>query len=129
MAEFSKQSLAQLETCHIDLQRLFNEVIKNHDCSILCGYRGREEQERAVKAGNSKLHYPASSHNKLPALAVDVAPYPVNWKDRAGFIGFAYEVLGVAKMMGIKVRWGGAWNGTRNKPGKFDDLPHFELMK
>lgn len=131
MAEFSKTSLEHLKTCHVDLQRLFMEVIKNYDCTILEGYRGREEQEKAVKEGNSKLHYPESKHNKIPSLAIDVAPYPVpDWDNEKGkFVNFAYEVLGIAKMMGIKIRWGGAWTGKRNKPGQLDDLPHFELIK
>ena len=88
MAEFSKKSLDHLKTCHVDLQRLFMEVIKKYDCSILEGYRGREEQEKAVKKGNSEKHYPESKHNKVPSLAVDVAPYPVDWKNRAAFMGF-----------------------------------------
>ena len=52
------------------LQNLFNEVIKDRDCTILCGYRGKEEQEKAVSEGNSKLHYPHSKHNYNPSCAV-----------------------------------------------------------
>jgi hypothetical protein len=35
----------------------------------------------------------------------------------------------MASSMGIKIRWGGDWNGDwKVKDNHFDDLPHFELI-
>lgn len=37
--------------------------------------------------------------------------------------------MGVATMMGVKIRWGGDWDlDTDLKDNTFDDLPHFELI-
>ena len=52
MPKFSKSSLEKLATCHIDLQTLFNEVIKTFDCIVTEGYRNQEDQEKAFASGN-----------------------------------------------------------------------------
>jgi peptidoglycan L-alanyl-D-glutamate endopeptidase CwlK len=44
MPQFGKDSLTKLSTCHPDLQKLFNEVIKHYDCTILEGHRSDEDQ-------------------------------------------------------------------------------------
>ncbi|MBL7544304.1 MAG: M15 family metallopeptidase [Bdellovibrionaceae bacterium] len=128
MNKFSKISEERLKTCHSDLQRLFNEVVKHYDCTVICGHRGKDEQDEAVRTGNSKLKWPDSKHNQLLSLAIDVVPYPVDWADKARFMHFAGFVLGIAKSMGIKIRWGGDWSQDLNfKNDKFVDYPHFEL--
>jgi len=127
MPAFSKRSLARLETCHHHLVMLFLEVIKHFDCTVLCGHRSEEEQKKLYQEGKTKVLH--SKHNLLPSLAVDVAPYPIDWRGRERFIFFGGFVLGVASQMGIKVRWGGDWNmDTRLRDNKFDDLVHFELV-
>ena len=130
MPKFSKTSLDKLNTCHPDLQKIFNEVIKHFDCTILCGHRNEEEQNIAYKAGVSKLKYPKSKHNKTPSLAVDVAPYPIDWGNRRRFYYFAGIVKGVALSIGIKLRWGGDWDGDNDiNDQKFFDLPHWEIKE
>jgi hypothetical protein len=59
---------------------------------------------------------------------VDVIPLPFeDWKDREKFCVFAGMVLGVAATMGVKLRWGGDWDGDLNtREEKFSDMPHFE---
>lgn len=129
MKEFGKASKERLGTCHSDLQRLFAEVQKRYDCTIVCGYRGEEDQEEAYRTGKSKVRFPNSKHNQSPSLAVDVVPFPIDWKDRTRFYHFAGFVLGVAAGMGIKIRWGGDWDGDFVlNDQKFFDLPHFELV-
>ncbi len=129
MPKFGEQSRARLATCHEDLQRLFGRVVEIVDCTVICGHRGEAEQAAAVAAGKSKKTFPSSLHNRAPALAVDVAPYPVNWSDTKGFIHFAGIVRGVAAALGIAVRWGGDWDGDFDlKDNTFNDLPHFELV-
>lgn len=129
MTKFGKASNARLDQCHPDLQRLFREVVKYHDCTVICGHRGKEEQEEAFRTGRSKLRFPRSKHNKFPALAVDVVPYPIDWKDTSRFYFFAGYVLGVAQRMGINIRWGGDFNRDLNlKNDSFIDMPHFELV-
>jgi len=110
------------------LQRLFKEVIKHYDCTVICGHRSQEEQDKAVAEGKSKVRYPYSKHNSFPARAVDVVPYPIDWDDREGFYAFGGFVKGVASQKGIKIRWGGDWDSDNDLHDQnFIDLPHFEL--
>ncbi|MDX9730213.1 MAG: hypothetical protein RBT63_00445 [Bdellovibrionales bacterium] len=126
---FSQRSKANLATCHEDLQRLFCEVVVKYDCTILEGHRGEAEQNAAFDRGDSKLQWPDGKHNKAPSLAVDVAPYPIDWKDLKRFAHFAGYVQATADRLGIKIRWGGDWNGDRNLTNdRFLDMVHFELV-
>lgn len=129
MPRFSQFSKKNLETCHEDLQRLFNEVIKHFDCRVTCGHRGKEEQDKAYHDGKSKLKWPESKHNKMPSLAVDVIPFPVDWDDTRRFYMFVGIVRGIAAMMGIPIRSGADWDGDMEFTDQtFHDLPHFELL-
>jgi hypothetical protein len=106
-----KVSKLKLATCHPDLRRLIEAVAAGvdqgdlayagiHDITVLCGYRGRAEQDKAVADGASKTPWPRSKHNRIPADAVDVSPYPVDWDARRLEILHAY-VAGVAHAHGI----------------------------
>lgn len=135
MAKFGKRSQANLSESHKDLQTIFNEVIKYFDCSVIEGHRGEYEQNEAFKNKKSKLKYPKSKHNKIPAMAVDAVPYPIDWKDTNRMRYFAGFVVGIANLLkdrGIidhALRWGGDWNrNTQLKDNKFQDLPHYELI-
>ena len=128
MPRFGKRSISRLKTCDQKLQELFYEVVKHFDCSIIEGHRGEERQNKAFADGKSKVKYPNGKHNQNPSIAVDVAPYPIDWTDRDRFHYFGGFVLGVAKEMGMNIRWGGDWNqDTHTKDNKFDDLVHFEI--
>lgn len=139
MYRFSQRSLDRLFTCHVSLQQLFQEVIKHRDCTVLCGVRSRADQEAAVAAGNSRLHWPAGKHNVQsegePSLAVDVAPWKptvphVDWRDEDRFYHFAGFVLGVASQLKIPVRWGGDWDRDHDLHDQsLNDLVHFELLQ
>ena len=130
MPRFGSRSINRLKTCDQKLQELFYEVVKHFDCSILEGHRGEEGQNKAYADGKSKVKYPNGKHNKFPSVAVDVAPYPIDWSDRDRFHYFSGFVLGVAKQMGMNIRWGGDWNqDTKTKDNKFDDLVHFEIKE
>lgn len=125
--EFSKQSLANLKTCDKRLQKLFNEVIKHYDCTILEGHRSNEDQLKAFNAGKSRIKS-GSKHNYSPSLAADVVPWPIDWGDKNRFYHFAGTVQGIAKMLNIKIRWGGDWDSDNiMKDQTFNDLPHFQL--
>ena len=143
MPKFGRRSREQLETCHPDLQTLFKTVIEEVDCSITCGYRNKEDQDKAVASGNSKAVYPKGKHNTNPSTAVDVVPYPVDWNDMdryyyfAGYVIAKAEILREVGEMIYKVRWGGNWDGLKygkidftynRRKGVLDDKPHFELM-
>lgn len=130
MPSFGKTSKARLETAHPRLIEVFEEVVKHFDCSILQGHRGKVEQNDFFHRGLSKVQWPNGKHNSVPSLAVDAAPYPIDWNDRARFSYFAGFVVGIAASKGIKIRWGGDWDGDRELADEkgLSDLPHFELV-
>lgn len=136
MPTFSESSQKKLIECHPDLQLIFNAVIEYMDCIVLVGHRNREDQERAVAEGKSQLHFPLSAHNKTPSNAIDVAPYPIDWKDTDKFYFFGGFVLGTASRLKSQgkittsIIWGGDWNGDGDLHNqKLFDLVHFEIKK
>ena len=128
MPYFGTKSKKRLITCDIRLQKVFNEVIKHVDCSILEGHRDKDRQNKLYVEGKTKVKYPNGRHNRQPSSAVDVTPYPVDWKDRERQTLFAGFVMGVASQMDINLRWGGDWDQDfQVVDNRFDDFPHFEL--
>lgn len=134
MPKFSEISSVRLEMCHPDIKTILNEVIKTVNISVICGFRGKEEQDTAYAMGRSKLKYPQSKHNHYPSMAVDVMPWPIDWEDRERISYVAGYVLGVADRLlkdGVishRLVWGGDWDRDFEvKDNKFDDLVHFQL--
>lgn len=123
---FSASSEKRLVTCHPELQRLLRVLLvkkgreQSGDFIILCGHRGEQEQNKAFRDGNSKLAWPHSKHNKTPSQAVDIAPYPLDWRDLGAFESLSWHVKRTAIGLGIEIRWGGDWVA-------FQDMPHYEL--
>ena len=93
MPSFGRTSRKRLDTCEDALQVLMNQVVKDFDCSITVGHRGKEAQEKAYSEGKSKKKWGQSKHNSYPSRAVDVAPYPIDWDDRDRFHFFAGFVM------------------------------------
>ena len=128
MPKFGRKSKESLNTCNSKLQKVFNEVIKHVDCSVLEGHREKDRQNKLFKEGKTKVKYPDGRHNRQPSSAVDVTPYPVDWEDRERQTLFAGFVIGVASQMGINLRWGGDWDQDfQVVDNRFDDFPHFDL--
>lgn len=121
MPAYSAISQARKATCHVDLQRLFDDVIKYRDCAILVGHRCQEDQDKACHDGKSHTPWPTSKHNSEPSRALDAAPYPIDWNDIDRFKEFAAFVMFRAKVLGITIRWGGDFETLK-------DYDHFELM-
>ena len=125
MAKLGAGSLAQLGTCHPDLQRLVRALVADlsarpgryvKDVTVLCGFRNQHDQDDAYKRGASKLPWPKSRHNTYPARAVDVVPYPLDWNDMRAFAELRTRMRAQAKALGIAVRFI-SW-----------DWPHVELV-
>ena len=128
MPRYSKRSKKRLASCDERLQEVFNEVIKYVDCSILEGHRSKERQNKLYDEGRTKVKYPNGRHNISPSKAVDVTPYPVDWEDRERQTLFAGFVIGIARGMGYRLRWGGDWDmDFKVMDNRFDDFPHFEI--
>jgi len=136
MAKFGKRSDERLNSSHPDLQKIFTEVVKGFDCSILCGHRSKADQDKAVEERRSKAAWPSSKHNSMPSMAIDAAPYPIDWRDLKRFYMFGGYVLAIASQLyeageiSHRLRWGGDWDlDTEVSDQRFNDLPHFELIR
>jgi len=121
MPSFSQKSRDRLATCHWQLQDLMNEVIKEIDIIVLQGHRTRAEHN-ALPSGVSQVPYERSYHSTQPALAVDVAPYPIDWNDYNRFKAMGAVVKRIATTKGYKITWGGDWHSLK-------DYPHFQLER
>ena len=146
MPSFGSRSKSRLITCDSRLQVIFNRIILNVDCTILCGNRSKEDQDEALATGHSKVKWPNSKHNKSPSLAIDAAIWNpdlphIRWEDREQMSLFAGYALGVADAVAREtllgpngptwhLRWGGDWDmdGQVHDNG-FDDMVHFEIRE
>ena len=117
MPSYSQSSKDKLSTCDPELIRLFNEVIKKYDCTIIEGNRSMERQKELFREGKTKTL--GSKHLESPSRAVDVMAYPINWNDTLGQHRFATHVYQIAMDLNIKIKWGGTWS--------FYDAPHWQL--
>jgi len=127
--KWGESSRCALSTCDPKLQRLFNRVLKHYDCTVLEGHRGEERQDRMFDTGRSHLKWPNGNHNTFLSKAVDVVPYPVDWKDLPRMARFAGFVQGLAVAMDIDLIWGGDWDRDGDiKEHQLQDYPHFEIV-
>jgi hypothetical protein len=124
MYKFGKRSKERLKGVKPELVNVLNELVKIMDVTVIEGLRTKERQEELVASGASKTKY--SKH--LEGKAVDLAPYPIDWKDRDRFHYMGGMIRGIAKQLNVNVRWGGDWDSDgETKDNGFDDLVHVEL--
>tara|TARA_X000001388_G_C2195497_1_gene109173 strand:+ start:101 stop:499 length:399 start_codon:yes stop_codon:yes gene_type:complete len=132
MPRFSRKSRSKLEGVDARLVLLLEEVVKYFDITVIEGKRSQERQNQLVKEGKSKTKF--GKH--VQGMAVDIAPYPIDWNARDDFHYLGGFVLGIACKMGINIRWGGDWSSSSlakeqrtTKDNNFDDLVHFEIKE
>ena len=147
MNKFGKNSLLQLETCHEDLQKIFEIVILRSkvDFGISEGHRSKERQYQLFLEGKSKVDgiTEMGKHNYSPSKALDIYVYHPDLETRRKL---AYDRVHLAYIAGLvdsvslelyecgeishKIRWGANWSmdGIIDYDQSFDDYPHFELI-
>jgi len=134
MPKFGNRSEANLINVHPNLIQICRFVIETFDFTVLCGYRGENEQNAAYPK-YTKVKFPNSKHNRMPSEAVDLIPYDplkkkiVPWDAYEEMAMLAGHMLMAAYAFGINIRWGHdwgrdgiLWNET------FVDRPHYELF-
>ena len=139
MPAFGKSSREQLDTCCPEIVETLEIVVKEFDITALEGVRSWDRLAELLRQGRTKVGPGKSKHNppKLRngkedkdwlSTAIDVAPYPIDWKDAKRFIYLAGLVIGVGRTLGYDFRWGGNWDEDQIiiDDQNFDDLPHFE---
>lgn len=128
---FGKRSVLALNDVHPRLRLIAERALElcETDFSVLEGHRGEQEQNKAYRLGNTKVKFPNSAHNQMPALAIDCIPYPFKgWNDREGFQAISLAMHQAAREFDTEIRWGGDFNRDGNKTTSDAwDLPHYEL--
>ena len=124
MPKFGKRSKERLRGIDATLVSVLNELVKIMDVTIIEGLRSEQRQEKLLKEGSTKTKF--SKH--ITGKAVDLAPYPIDWKDRDRFHYMGGMIRGIAKQLNVPVRWGGDWDSDgETKDNRFDDLVHVEI--
>lgn len=133
--KFGSTSLARLESCDPKLQVIMRAAIAQGliDMTVTEGHRDQETQDRYFREGKSRVQFPNGKHNSRPSRAVDIAPY-INGKlsyDQRHCCYMAGLIMGIARSLGVKLRWGGNWDqdGEIVTDQAFQDLVHFELVE
>ena len=129
MPAFGERSLKHLVTCDTRLITICKLVIPNYDFSVLEGFRSDERQEELLRQGKTTKGAGESRHNTSPSLAVDIAPYPIDWENPKRFYLLAGFMFQAASRVGVEIRWGGDWDGDWDHTDQnFHDLPHYEIV-
>lgn len=145
---FGPSSRKKLETCHTDLQKIFNLAISRSkvDFGISEGFRDLTRQKKLYDEGRSKIDgiIKKGNHNYFPSRAGDIYAYHPNIETRrkiaydqvhlayiAGIINSCAEELYAKGEINHLIRWGGNWDsdGVLIYDQGFDDYPHHELIK
>lgn len=134
---FGRESREALETCHPTLRSILRFAIKFIDFKVLECHRTEARQNQLFEQGLTKVRWPDSRHNSLPSLAVDFAPYPIDWSDTDRFYYTAGIIMGVGELFlyvtGLnrkyRLRYGGDWDKDGDvREQSFKDLGHIELI-
>ena len=145
---FGKRSQKQLDTCHQDLIKIANVVIKRSkvDFGISEGRRSLSRQYQLFLQGKTKIdgRTKKGKHNFSPSEALDVFAYHPDLETRRKL---AYDKSHLAYLAGLfdsvaselyekgeithLIRWGANWDsdGIIDFDQDFDDFPHFEIVK
>ena len=136
---FGKRSLYRLNQCHDDIQKVMFEAIQYIDFSVTEGWRSKKIQSEYFVSGTSKVKWPYSYHNTLKchildqylddhegspdqplSLAIDIAPYPIDYENLERFVKLASIVKLCACKVGVTgLDWGyDLWKW---------DFPHWQL--
>ena len=84
MSKWSKKSAERLVVCDVDLIRLFDEVLKHRNCSIL-------DKDK-------------SEHDCYPSLECDVGPHRIDRENKKKLMEFRGFVYGVASQMNVRLK-------------------------
>lgn len=110
-----------MNDAHILLQSFFYQLKDVYeDVHVSHVFRDEEDQNAAFESGASKLKWPNSKHNMIPAEAIDI--FQIDSRGKAVFDpGFCNEAYRLSKRLGFDFRWGGQFKSL-------GDYGHFEIL-
>lgn len=121
--QLGQKSLERLATVHPDLKRVVLAAFEEcpFDVTVLEGVRTLERQKQLLAEGRSQtMKSYHLKHGDGYSHAVDLAPYPIDWKNTQQFTKLADIIKTKAKELNILLTWGGDWKS-------FKDLPHYQI--
>lgn len=101
---------------HPTLVRIVERARQAEPFFVIEGLRTLARQQQLLSEGRSRTLQ--SRH--LTGHAVDLAPMPLDWENKAAFRSVAAAMQQAADELRARIRWGGSFRG-------FFDGPHFEL--
>jgi len=122
--QYGAASLAKLDSCHPDLERVFKRALRMTpdaiDITIVWGFRNKAEQN-SIDPRFTNARWPMSYHNATNHFeeplsdAVDFAPYitlrsgkkGIPWSDNNLFCLLAGIILAAASIENVGITWGG----------------------
>ena len=122
---FSTRSEANLRGVHPDLVAVVRRALalSTVDFVVTEGLRSAARQQQLRAEGKSRVV--RSKHQD--GLAVDLFPSGGTWQ-AAEFLPLRDAMFAAAAERGIRLRWGGDFNGDGPEVGRDNwDSPHFEL--
>lgn len=141
---FGERSLKNLGSCHIDLQLVAREALKDSqiDFGISEGHRSIERQQKLFNEGKSKIDgvNKMGKHNYSPSMAFDFYAYVAGNKKLAFDTVHLMYLVGVITATGNrlykeerithKIRSGANWDGDGQLKydQSFFDAPHIEII-
>lgn len=134
---FGARSRACLDTCHPALVQVAEKALaaSPYDFGIIEGHRSLGRQLALFREGKSQIDgvTRTGKHNLSPSRAFDFLPsgtvngVPV-WEDAQRFHVLAGVILAIGNTLGVRLRWGGDWDGDGNaRDQTLHDLPHIEM--
>lgn len=158
MITFGKRSLDAMEGIHPRLRRVLDRAAANataaQDFTVLQGPRTREQMmvnygkgrtadelarwgipARYARPNEAKVTWlrdPFKSDHRIMddgfGHAVDLAPYPIDFNDKARYVALYHLIMNAAKEEDVALRSGMDWDKDGNLMEKGEtDLGHFEL--
>ena len=132
--KFGKSSEEKLSTVKDDLANVAKKALElsSIDFGVTEGRRSIEKQKQLVAEGASKTM--KSKH--LTGQAIDIVAYvdgSITWELQY-YEKIAQSFKKAKNHLGVKIRWGGNWNGYKTDDYKLDpnnkfvDAVHFELV-
>ena len=108
-------------------------TLTTQDFAVLEGLRTLERQRELWAQGRTapgKIVTWTMDSPHLKGLAVDLAPWPIDWDTPSKFDAIAKAMFEAADNLGFCIRWGADWDqdGNPRERGEYDS-PHFELSR
>lgn len=133
MFKLGKGSLKKLEGVDEKLVKVVKRAIEisEIDFSVIEGVRTMQRQKELYAQGRTApgdvVTWTMKSKH-LEGKAVDIVPFPLDWKDLSKFDKISKAMFQAAKELGVNIRWGADWNqnGIHREKGEYDS-PHFEI--